>query len=91
MKILAKAQLELAQFLFDTPKPFCLDLARCPIKDLERFGKERESTDIDFRWPTQADLEKMNLTKPPKLTEIRTSGTSDGGLASIQLIFEDGI
>ena len=90
MKILAKAQLEMAHILFDTPKSISFDLKSCPIKDLERFGQEAASNDSDFRWPTQADLEKMNLAKPPTLIEIRTSG-SGWGLASIQLIFEDGI
>ena len=91
MKVLAKAQHEMAHILFDTPKSISFKLAMCPIKDLKIFCQEAESNDSDFRWTIQADLEKINLTKPPKLIEIRTSGSGNVGLSSIQLIFEDGI
>ena len=43
---------------------------------------------MEFRWPTQADFESLDLLKPPKLVEIRTNGCSR--LTKIQLVFEDG-
>ena len=83
---------EVAMVIYGVPgEPgYTFDLKKFPIKDTALFGS-KQGDDTEFRWPTQADLEKLNLSKPPKLTQIITSGSSDGYLARIQLKFEGGI
>ena len=50
---------------------------------MDRFGKEKSNQDTDFRWPTVAQLEQMNLKNPPKLVEVRTKGEANTGLTGI--------
>ena len=91
IEALEKLQQSIANSLFPAPIP-AFDLAKYPIRDLARFGQENAANDYDFRWPSIEQLQALNLTKPPKLTEIKTIGISgDDGLCSIQLIFEGGI
>ena len=84
---------KVASELFRTLKPkpvVAFDLVHCPIKDMPMFGHEQAADDLDFRWPTEADLRELKLTKPPKLTEIRTKGFLSG-LSMVQFAFEGGL
>ena len=56
---------------------------------MKSFGSGKNGT-VDFRWPSEANLEALNLTEPLKLTEIRTKDAG-GALGMIQLVFEGGI
>ena len=93
-------QRKLAQVLFRTPgfERLIFDLNKFPIKDLPVVGKSyKKEPKISFRWPTLEDLEKMNLTAPPKLTQIVTTGSvapdrsRANRLVKIQLKFANGI
>ena len=46
---------------------------------------------MNFRWPTQDDLKKLNLAAPLKLKEVRTNGVNKNALTAIQLVFENNI
>ena len=43
----------------------------------------------NFSWPTMEQYNELGLTKPLKLTGVKTRG--DGDLVAIQLLFEGGI
>lgn len=94
--VIQEAQLKIAQIIFpQTQPPSKFELSNYPISDLACFGNYDEPDTVAFRWPTQDDLKALNLQQPLKLREIRYSGyqtVCDGDfLASLQLIFEDGI
>ena len=78
MKIISKAQKEIADALYSTPLVHAFGLDLFPLRDLEKFGLSSDAEDRSFRWPTLADLKAKNIQKPPKLTEIRTSSSGDG-------------
>ena len=41
---------------------WCIDIAaKRPLKDLPCFGKPFRKSDKEFRWSTQADLQKLGL------------------------------
>lgn len=63
------------------------------IVDLPCFSTALGPTDIKFRWPLDEDLERWDLTRPPKLKHIMTAGGLVGrqSLVRIQLKFEDGV
>lgn len=92
VEIFTECQRQIAQALFATPVQPSFNLAKFSTRDLPQFSREQEASDAGFRWPTVEDLQGMKGQKAfPKLKEIRTSGTADSGLASIQLVFEDGL
>lgn len=64
------------------------DLATFELSDLPQFSREQETSDASFRWPNSETLSQLGkLSSLPRLTEIRTRGTADSGLSSIQLVF----
>ena len=67
------------------------ELFRCPLRKLTLFGQASESRDIRFRWPAKGDIQSLNAFTIPKLQKIITTGNSSIGLASIQLIFDQGL
>jgi len=45
----------------------------------------------NFRWTIEDDLEKLRLTAPVHLTEIKTKGHPGSVMTAIQLCFSNGI
>lgn len=90
MSLVTKFQDSFATLLFATPQPPMLDICKCRLVDLPRFGKHEAENDPHFRWPTENDLLDLNLEAPPKLIGVKSSGSASG-LASLQLLFENGI
>ena len=45
---------------------------------------------VNFRWPTQSDIDKLGLNEPLKLKEIRTK-VQKQTLRAIQFVFQNGI
>ena len=62
-------------------------VASAELRDTPLFGKPSHSSNLHFRWPTQADL--ANLAALPKLSSIRTKGGPKPGLTAIHLVFEN--
>ena len=60
-QIIAEFQSKMAHLIYETPLTVSFDLKKFPIKDLQQFGKSEDAGNVDFRWPTQADLEGLNL------------------------------
>ena len=62
------------------------------LLDLENFGSKHIEIKDNIRWTVEDELEKWQLTKPPRLTAVRTRGGGEGNscLSAMQLVFEDG-
>ena len=60
-QIIAEFQSKMAQFIYETPPAVSFELKNFPIKDLQQFGQSNDQKDVDFRWPTEVDLEGLNL------------------------------
>ena len=61
------------------------------LVSLPHFAAARQPAEINFRWPSEADLANLNLTEPPKLVQIRTKGVQNCPMTAIQLVFADGL
>ena len=59
------------------------------LMDLENFGGKLPEHPHNIRWTVEDELEKWQLTKPPRITAIRTRGCNKL-LMAMQLVFEDG-
>lgn len=68
--LIQETQLKFAQIIFPQVQAELkskFELSNFPINDLACFGEYDHPDNVAFRWPTQDDLEKLNLQKPLKL------------------------
>lgn len=62
------------------------------LKKLPNFGTARpENHENNFEFPSPADIERLNLTKPLRLKEIKVKGENSNPATAIQLVYEDNI
>ena len=61
------------------------------LVSLQNFGCQLEEDHRNFEWPTDIELQKLELTEPLRLMAVKTKGFPNGDMTAIQLIFEGGV